>query len=252
MFSARIPKVGTMQTPQPSVLIPCRCRALSLAFLLCVQWMLGVAKGDFLLLNAIEDSRIISLPAVPSFADSNFGLESMLSVYSLPGNTQRSLLKFNVASVPANQQIDSAILTLYRNTTFGDNGNPSNLPMTAHQVMTSWSESTVTWNSPWTTAGGDFGASVFGTASANPASNQPVNWDVTGLVQSWYSGSTPNHGLLLQSTTGNELSFWSDETANANLRPSLSVNFTAVPEPSSLMLIGALAGAVCFRRMRRN
>ena len=210
-------------------------------------WM-STTQADVIVLGPTQDTRLYQQQA-----NTPEGSLGIISVYHVPGNNQRSLLQFDIGSLPANQQIDSAILTLYASTFFGNN--PSNLPMTVHQVTKAWTESSVTWNSaaagdPWSTAGGDFLPTVVGTSSANPGNFQPVTWDVTGLVQSWYAGNSPNHGMLLQSPSGNQLHFSSREASSASLRPTLSVTLSAVPEPSSLLLCGPAAVGISLRRRR--
>lgn len=51
------------------------------------------------------------------------------------------------------------------------------------------------------------------------------------------------------STLRNRLTASSTEDANAALHPQLIVNYTAIPEPSSMLLLG-LGGLVMFRRRR--
>src|SRR5438105_4155648 len=57
--------------------------------------------------------------------------QDFLSVYNGgPGNTQHSLLQFDLSSIPAGQTIDFAVLTVWRDSQIwggGDNGNPTNV-----------------------------------------------------------------------------------------------------------------------------
>lgn len=126
------------------------------------------------------------------------------------------------------------------------------------------SPATVTSGTHWTTAGGDF----LPTASA--MQNVPggtftglVNWSSSGLVsdvQSWINGTAGNFGWILEGDEGTLVTdkganriFDSRESATPALRPTLSVDFTAVPEPSTFVMLATggiiLAG---WRGIRRK
>jgi hypothetical protein len=227
--------------------------ALSLACL----WTLLVSaptQAADVNLSPTADVRILSF-----FPDTNEGLGSLLSVWTQPGNIQRTLMQFDLGGIPAGQQIDSAILTLFVHEQYGDD-NPSNLNMDIHAVTAPWNELQVTWNSaatgtPWATPGGDFAALVYATSTANAPSFAPITWDVTDLVGEWYDGSLDNHGLLLQSFLGNGLTFYSGNSPSAaQYHPYLTVSHSAIiPEPSSvvLMAVGLLALVGVAHRRRR-
>jgi len=81
-------------------------------------------------------------------------------------------------------------------------------------------------------------------------------------VQGWVNDSSSNFGWLLmgdESGGGTFRTFWSKEAhllgeAYASYEPKLVIDFTAVPEPSSLILFagGAVAVLVVIRRGRRR
>ncbi len=219
----------------------------------------SAAIGAIINLGATQDTRLHSY---------NTGLtdnSTLLSVYNIPGNTQRSLLQFDISSIPMGQQIDSAVLTLFSNTTYGSN--PSANPMTVHQVTKSWVEAQATWNSAstgntWTTPGGDHVATAIATSTLNPlSSNQPVTWNITSLVQDWYDGGASNHGLLIKAPAVTYLTFHSANFGTVAFRPNLQIIYSQapvdaspVPEPSSLALfaVGSLASVVVSRRRNQS
>lgn len=113
------------------------------------------------------------------------------------------------------------------------------------------------WNSdPWTTPGGDF----FGTASATKGVSttpQEVKWSSQGLindVQAWADNPTTNFGWIIlgdERTNGTSRRFVSSEAPNASFHPELTVDFSPVPEPSSMTLAG-IAGLALGWFGRRN
>jgi RHS repeat-associated protein len=92
----------------------------------------------------------------------------------------RSLLKFDVSSVPANTPIDDAQLQLYYSQTHTQWA--YDVPMEARRVTTAWSEGTATW------------ANMNANMAAQPAGNmvQKDDGDAgTSVVGTWpYSGNT--------------------------------------------------------------
>jgi hypothetical protein len=57
-----------------------------------------------------------------------------------------------------------------------------------------------------------------------------VQWDVTNLVDDWYSGRAANHGLLLLSHPDNELHFHSRESSTEEARPQLEIDLVPVDD----------------------
>jgi len=61
--------------------------------------------------------------------------------------------------------------------------------------MSSWAESTLSWNTQPSFAA--IGEGVVSLACAG-ATGVYVEWDITGLVQDWVSGSASNHGVAMK------------------------------------------------------
>jgi hypothetical protein len=68
----------------------------------------------------------------------------------------------------------------------------------ANPVAVDWNANSVTWNSPWTNAGGDLleDLSVLGRLSTGD--NQRMKLDVTRIIKRMVSGNIVNHGLMLR------------------------------------------------------
>ena len=168
---------------------------------------------------------------------------SMIIGKTYTAGYRRSLLQFDVSGIPANSTINSATVRLFdvspNGTATGvpNNGNPQLTGTQTYQfrrLTTSWSQSTVTFNTPWTTAGGDFSGSVTGTITSTNADNLGfvTSTNLAADVQLWVDG-TANHGWLLRHATETGSASlatikWyatSEETIPAR-RPRLVINYT--------------------------
>jgi hypothetical protein len=110
----------------------------------------------------------------------------------------RSLLKFNLSTIPANAKIISATLSLYSYPTPTLNGNlidanhGANNSFTVQQVTSQWTFPGVTWyNQPGTTTTNQV------VVPATAQSNLDLNLDVTNMVSLMVNNSA-NNGFLLK------------------------------------------------------
>jgi PEP-CTERM motif len=195
------------------------------------------------------------------------------------GGRSRALMLFNLPTgVPANATITAATLSLSVVRTPSGQANSS---FELHKMLQSWgqegnksssgggapaSAGEVTWNSrsssltPWTTPGGLAGTDFASSSSAAQfvAGNGTYTFSSVNLltdVQSWYANPSQNFGwMLLSAAEGTSRSirrFGSHEDAlNA---PTLTIQYTVVPEPSTgifLLSLGAFGGTLLWRRYR--
>jgi autotransporter-associated beta strand protein len=198
----------------------------------CVMMVIGAVTGILayadsvtLKIGPFADSRVLNSGG----GDANDGAGGALSIYQ---SRDRTLLKF---PVPVNATINSASLTLHATDLYG--GNPNGETMSIYRLTQVWTEGGVTWNrydgtNPWTSGGGDFAGTVYASSTANPASGQPISWDVTTLAQEWASNTYPNNGLIIiNSGTTSGLHFGSKENGTAAYRPYLTASFTTPTTP---------------------
>jgi hypothetical protein len=134
-----------------------------------------------------------------------------------------------------------------------------------------------TWSEPfynsmtptqWNTPGGDWTSSLMASASASSTgSPAAVTWSSAVMmnammvsdVQNWLNNPSTNYGWLLKNSnetaTKDYLAFWSAQGAaasmNSALAPALTVTYTPVPEPTSLMLITLCLPILTSRRRPR-
>jgi uncharacterized repeat protein (TIGR01451 family) len=128
----------------------------------------------------------------------NQGADTTLRVKPDSSVKFRTLVQFDLSSIPPGTLVKCAALLLYENNTSADQ------TIHIHQTNASWLESQATWNNrtaanPWATAGGDYNASP--TASFLPDATGLRIVEITSLAQFWVDNPGANFGLLLRSTT---------------------------------------------------
>lgn len=188
--------------------------------------------------------------------------------YLFAGNTaggnnfapRRSLLKFNVSSLPQGALAISAALTLVENKTIvgaktftlhratagwsegtSDSGDPGGIAAAAQMLDATWRFNQVTSTSPyagteWVNPGGDFIATASASASVN--SGAPYTWNaaaMAGDVNAWINDPAINHGWLLkgpeQASTTEAKRFASKDYIIAADRPKLAITYAFPPVP---------------------
>ena len=124
-----------------------------------------------------------------SYADTNQGADLETKTSTDMSVTRRALLKFDTTTIPVGTAIASAKLTV----TVQSGGTTTSRHVTAYQGTDSWNQTQATWNSrrtsePWSTPGGDLGASL-DTQVVGNGSGMQVTFDVTALVSQVVSGA---------------------------------------------------------------
>ncbi|MEW6093469.1 MAG: LamG-like jellyroll fold domain-containing protein [Chloroflexota bacterium] len=179
------------------------------------------------------------------FDSSNGGLDNNIyvgedwstSTYEIT----RSLLKFDLSSIPSNATVLSVTLTL----TVTSDGSTAARDICVYRLKRDWVESQATWNiyatgSYWQTGGAgganDYDSTNIGCTSmaAEEAVGTQKTWALsTAAIQEMVSGSWTNKSFLLRMTTesNSAYSFASSDNATASYRPKLVIEYT-VPEPT--------------------
>ena len=172
--------------------------------------------------GATTDCSLIS----GSSASTTYCADPLLKIGYDGSKTHRSILKFDVSSIPAQTTVMGAWVAL--NTTGSTTGATINTSL--HNLTRAFTSS-ATWNtyngsSAWTTAGGDYTATA--EYSALVAGNTGYKyWYLTQLAQNWVDGTTTNHGVIIRptTTTNQVISFASAQHATSSIRPFLSVTY---------------------------
>ncbi|MFJ8359753.1 DNRLRE domain-containing protein [Streptomyces sp. NPDC093984] len=142
----------------------------------------------------------------------------------------RAVLDFNTSAIPTTATVlESRLFMWGAETTTGSNGAVYEL----HGLNKDFSETQATWNNAtsttaWTTAGGDYSATVSDTVAQVSEVGRRW-WDATSLTQGWTKTPSSNHGALVklkdESSTGPQerTLFLSSEASDYQLGPLLRV-----------------------------
>jgi len=158
--------------------------------------------------------------------NNNYGNAAETWVSSASNDKTRSLLQFNMNAIPAGAKIQSATLSLYR-----QSGSGANQPVSAHRILNPWSENSVTWNNretgtSWDTTGSDFDNMAVVTTPVGPA-NQRYEWNITPLVQGWVDGSFQNYGVVLAAAIAGMSGerFYTSDSSDPTRHPRLTITY---------------------------
>jgi hypothetical protein len=192
---------------------------------------------------------------------------------------RRGLIAFDIDSfIPAGSIINSVQLDL--NVSKSVFGNTANVAL--HRVSQDWGEGTsnsdglgpgggggvgatatagdATWRhtfspgSLWNNPGGDFTGTA--SASRNVGGNGSYTWSSTASlvadVQNWLDNPTTDFGWMLlgdEATNGSAKRFNSRENVDGT-GPKLTIDFTPIPEPSSVIAVMMISIGLGLKRRR--
>jgi len=130
-------------------------------------------------------------------ADTNYGDLTLLTIEGSTANIIRSLLQFDISSLPAGAVLTAATLYLYYYA--AQQGTPTGRTYNCYRVLRrDWVELEATWNiyktgSNWTTAGcgntTDDYTTADGASATVPAVTNWMSWNVLAQVQTAFAGS---------------------------------------------------------------
>ncbi len=185
--------------------------------------------------------------------DTSVSVGDLFAGYTATGEERRALAQFDLNAIPSGSTVNDVTLTFSAAQLMG--GQIFNL----HALSTGWVEGTnagggsqggqgtaptpagsVSWDVPWSSAGGDFGGALASQAVSGLGDVVFSSVALNSTVQSWIDSPSGNFGLILVATntaSQNAVRFGSREEGTA---PMLSVDYT-VPEPETYAL---MAGAV--------
>lgn len=145
------------------------------------------------------------------------------------GKIVRSLVRFDLSSIPSGASITSATLRLYLVNSWDYPGKTRTI--TTYRIASSWSESSVTWNNKPSYA------ESYGSAGVTHGADVWYSFDVTNLVRGWVNGTWPNYGIMLRGPewSGTDSSWKAFGTKESSYRPQLVITYigtaSAATEP---------------------
>jgi hypothetical protein len=234
----------------------------------------SISSAAILMLNPAADTYVRGGTSNPGAQNTNFGTATQLLVGSVAaGDSARSIFSFDLSSpLLTGATINSVTLTFRIDGSDASSGS-SSINFNLHQLTQAYNPGQATWanastGTPWSTYTGtplyNGGGGVFNPTVLSSFSTVP-NALVAGNNVSF--GSTSNLVSLVTSSTGGTLDLLvkqSSESATRNLirlssldstdpafRPVLTIDYTAIPEPSTYaMLLGGLALLGFLRRRK--
>jgi hypothetical protein len=182
--------------------------------------------------------------------DTNYNLQGLRVMGQ---GVKKTLLDFDVSSIPQGSQILSADLSMTASTLY-DPARPWPIEVGVYKVNRSWLATQATWNrarigQPWALAGcngvptdrdstpaSTIWVDEVSTGTA-PSQRKIYTWDVSSIVQSWVNNPAGRAGMVLQSDTKvyREMGFWDSayqSGAGVELHPLLRVRW-APPAPAT-------------------
>ncbi|MFD4116904.1 DNRLRE domain-containing protein [Streptomyces niveus] len=184
--------------------------------------------------DAAQDTTLSSLePSTPHDTITDGVPQNWLTVgnNSAAYGKTRALLKFPALGIPTTARVVDAQVRLWgtQSTTSNSGAVYEMRPLTKDfdEATATWTKANATTN--WTTAGGDFGATVADTAPA--MSNDPArhDWNVTSLAQNWVNTPGSHQAVLIktqdESASQERTVFLSSEAGEKRLRPRMIVTY---------------------------
>lgn len=180
-----------------------------------------------------RNGGIIDAEFRDDYPNNNYGLfpNFIANAWTSGGTSfiERSVLKFDLSTIPYNATINSATLSLFCNLTSGHSQLHSSLSGSnscwLRRVTSSWQENTVTWNNQpsFTTQN-----QVEIQQSATQTQDYPAI-DVTNLVKDMINYPSTSYGFMISLQTEQlyrSMVFASKDNADPDLRPVLNICYS--------------------------
>jgi len=194
--------------------------SICIVFQLTAQQTLTLQPGP----EAGKDAILISNQASTNFGSSE---SAHIQAWTMSGNEvyTRSIMQFDLSSIPAGAIITEARLSLYYNPTTPYAATTSLDPFIIKRIDTDWNEITVSWNNQPTCNG-----SNMVTVPAGSSTTQDfADINVTALVQDMIDNPSAGYGfmIMLQNETPYRgIIFASSDNPDSTVRPKLVITYT--------------------------
>jgi len=173
------------------------------------------------------------------------------------GTVWRTLMKFDLTSIPPGSQIASATLTLVLVSDYSNNART----LRVYRCRRNWSRLNSCWTNydaalPWATAGADGAldreATDIGNIALGPAEAVPITKVITLStigIQTVVDGAFVNNGFVLRMDTENDDAYWeaSLEAVAPGNRPLLTIVWTPPLGRLPAYIVDGLQGGVTLK-----
>ncbi len=136
------------------------------------------------------------------------------------GNLYKTFIKFDLSTLPPWLNIVNGTLNMH----LVENDFPAcHKTITVHQILSKWNERTLSCrHQPL------YKATPVSSVNLTNQKDRLVSFDLTPLIQKWYSGTEANLGVMLKMSHEDmhEIAFLSKEYPNSKFWPYLEVNFS--------------------------
>ncbi|UCC61553.1 MAG: DNRLRE domain-containing protein [Anaerolineae bacterium] len=141
------------------------------------------------------------------------------------GQIARSLIEFDISSLPSNVDITAATLQVYlvNSCDYPD----TSRTITTYRIAGGWSESSVTWNNR-----PGYGE-AYGSQSIVHSAWDWYDFDVTNLVKAWYGGTYTNYGIMLRGPETSADGRRGFSTREGSYTPYLVVHYVSNDPPNT-------------------
>ncbi|WP_425400102.1 DNRLRE domain-containing protein [Aeoliella sp.] len=229
---------------------------MTLAILLTAIFSAGLASADILVLTPTDDAILRESATSPQGGNPLVIIGDTTNA----NDFLRSAFAFDLSGAElAGATINNVTLRLTADRTDTSSQN-ADVVIDFHELSASFTNDDVTWTSRngidnWTTPGGDFGG-VIASLTANAATVSPgdeLEWSSAPLAsatQDAIGGSLYLIGKLNVEDSSTRNAFFFESLSAVGAEPELIIDYTSIPEPGSLALIG-LGGVIVLLR-RRN
>ncbi|WP_099191481.1 DNRLRE domain-containing protein [Tepidibacter mesophilus] len=167
-------------------------------------------------LNPSQETYVIS-----AFPDTNFSNSSSfyVGVFHTNDSIHRSLLQFDISSIPLISTIASSKLKLY---VYRNDVPELSKPIHIFRLLNYFNQNTVTYsNQPLVPYASE------ATFTLTSGTGFYIEWDITNLVAGWHNGSIPNTGIIIKGVedTPSLVGFTISNSSDSRQWPLLEIEY---------------------------
>ncbi|MGB3075454.1 MAG: DNRLRE domain-containing protein [Chitinophagales bacterium] len=174
-----------------------------------------------------KDAKVFSLDPSQNFGTDVDFIAATWTFSNQPGKL-RSIIQFDLSSIPPGATVLDAKLSLFYNFVSGSAGQAGNNASFLRRITDSWDENTVTWNTQPSTTNIN---QVYLPKSTAPDQDYE-NINVAPLIKDMLANPSQSYGFMIMEEVEAVLSsmkFFSSDVQQASQRPKLEITYTTEP-----------------------